>query len=75
MDINAHFVRKISATAHHSRGTHWIELTIDERSRAGTTSSSKIVLFTEGDEAAAIADAYATAINVVNKPATEPAPA
>lgn len=68
MDINAHFVRKIIATAHHSPdgGTHWIELEIVERSRDySKESSSKIVLFTEGENDRQLVDLYTAAINGV----------
>ena len=69
MDINAHFVRKITAEAGHSphKPTHWIELTIheqwpsDERER-----SSKIVFFMHGPNSRVLVDKYVAAINGAN---------
>lgn len=69
MDINAHFVRKITATAKHSPegDTHWIVLTVHELSRHSKTErNSEIQLFTEGANAGLLADCYAAAINAVN---------
>ena len=66
MNINAHWVRKITATAHHTENTHWIELTIYERSRhTATETSTTVTLFTEGPEAARLVDDYVAAINSV----------
>ena len=67
MDISAYAVRKITATAHHSESSHWIEMEVHER--PGRHKESSLVMFMHGPNAAALADSYAAAINGVNEPA------
>jgi hypothetical protein len=65
MDVNAHGVREISATAHHADDVHWIRLVI-----VGVhNDEEEIQLFIRGTYAEAKVDQYAAAINGVNEPA------
>ena len=75
MDISAYHVRKIVADTRHQHESHWVNLTIHERYEGGRDESSEIVLFIRGPNAAALADAYAAAINGVNEPAVSMAEA
>jgi hypothetical protein len=71
MQISAYHVLSISVTAHHGDRSHWVEMKVREGGRE--VPSTDIMLFMEGPDAAAKADAYAAAINGVNEPA-KPAP-
>jgi hypothetical protein len=71
MDINAHFVRKVTAVANHApsqdsaKVVSWIDLAIHEEHYSGKNESF-VRLFTDGPNAALLADRYAAAINAVN---------
>ena len=70
MDISAHFIRKITAAAHHGEVAHWVRLSFHEHPAMGA-QVSEAVLFFAGDDANLLADQYAAAINSVNEPEQE----
>lgn len=72
MDVNAHFVRKITAIAHHAaktadnRETNWITVTLHEDSY-GKPAESVIQVFMDGPDAHLRACRYVAAIEAVNE--------
>ncbi|MGA7808083.1 hypothetical protein [Bradyrhizobium sp.] len=65
MNINASFVRKISAMARHRNDTHWLYITVHEQPPGMPETETEITLFIDHDDGARIANLYAEAINSV----------
>lgn len=64
--ITCYNARKITAEASHRDGTHWVELSVEDKGDYGEADEARCTIFFHGREAARLADEYAAAINGVN---------
>jgi hypothetical protein len=67
-EITAYRTHRMRAEVNHSGTSHWVEVTIEEPRRyRGGPSESTLTVFFDGDDAGRKADAYAAAINTVDR--------